>query len=183
MKTKVKTFFAVVGVLLVVTAISLIIGRGPLYGQAENDNWVPNMIGTWGMSEGVGYYFEDVTDPACIPKYTVSSLDPDPEAEGYLHITHQTGRVFAGTWWSGSDPDVVVRKLSGVMLPDRTVSIQAFETSEYRIFITGRMTKSGGTLQISGYAHSFDDINHSHGPYDPYLGTMSSGYAQLIKID
>ena len=53
MKNKVKTFFAVVGVLMVITAISLIvISRGPLYGQAENDNWVPDMIGWWAV-EGV----------------------------------------------------------------------------------------------------------------------------------
>ncbi|MFC2169969.1 hypothetical protein ACFLRM_05340, partial [Acidobacteriota bacterium] len=61
MKTKVKTFFAVVGVLVVVTAISLIIiSRGPLYGQAGDDNWVPDMIGTW-TGEAAGYLFLDVT--------------------------------------------------------------------------------------------------------------------------
>ena len=83
--------------------------------------------------------------------YNTAKKDADPgAAEGYLWITHQTGRVFAGTWETGEDPDLVVRKMAGVTLPDRTVSMQAFETSEFRIFITGRMTKSGGTLQISG---------------------------------
>ena len=172
MKTKVKTFFVVVGVLAVVTAISLtLISRGPLYGQAEDDNWIPNLIGTW-TGEVVGYFYEDVTDPTCEPLYI----------EGFLNdffITHQDGRAFTGTWYEG--PDKI--KIAGVMLPDRTVSIQDFTPSEERNFFTGRMTKSGGTLQISGYLHSFDDFNHRHWPFKEGGKTMASAYVQLVKVD
>ena len=172
MRTKVKTFFVVGGILLVVTAISLIIiGREPLYGQGNNDNWTPDLIGEW-TAEMAGYFYDDVIDPECPPIY----------GEGYannFHITHQTGRTFAGTWYEGSDKI----KIAGVMLPDRTVSIQDFTPSEERNFFTGRLTISGGTLQMSGYLHSFDDFNHSHGPWRGSDRTMASAYVQLVKID
>ena len=176
MKTKVKTFFAVVGVLVVITAISLIISsRGPLYGQAEDDNWVPNLIGVW-TCEAVGYFFEDVTDPACEPLYVEGPQDD-------FVITHQTGRVFGGTWYDDPNEPGDNKKLTGVMLPDRTVSIQDFEPGAERVFITGRMTKSGGTLQMSGYLHFFDDFMHKHWPYEQGEKMMASGYVLLTKVE
>ena len=169
MRTKVKTFIAVVGVLLVVTAISLIIfSRGPIYGKAAEDNWVPDLIGVW-TGEGAGYGFLDVTVPYLQPVYFEGPI------ENGLEITHQTGRTFAGEW--GSDDGGDRFKLTGVIMPDRTVSIQLFEPSEERHFITGRITRSGGTLQISAYGHFFDDFHYESETM------MSSGYGQFTKVN
>ena len=144
MKSKVKTFFAVAGVLVVIVAVSIITtSREPLHGQAGNDSWVPNMIGRW-STQGVGYVFEDVlsADPNLEPVYVEGDLDD-------FVITRQIGRVFAGTWYDDPNDPGDLKTLVGVILPDRTVSIQDFEPSEERTFITRRLTKSGGTLQIS----------------------------------
>ncbi len=169
MRTKVKTFIAVVGVMLIVTAISLIIfSRGPLYGQDAEDNWIPDMIGVW-TGEGAAYGFLDVTEPYLQPWYFEGLY------ENGLEITHQTGRIFAGEW--GSDDGGDRFKLTGVIMPDRTVSIQLFEPSEERHFITGRITRSRGSLQISGYGHFFDDF-HLDGQK-----MMASGYGQFTKVN
>ncbi|NIO20820.1 MAG: hypothetical protein GTN76_08795 [Candidatus Aenigmarchaeota archaeon] len=173
MRTKVKAFITVMCILLFVTAMSfIIINRGPIYAMDDDDyddDWVPNLIGEW-ISPATGYGYEDVTNIDEIPGYGEGSLSDD----GNIIITDQTGRIFTGTYELGYG------KLTGVILPDRTVSIQFFELTETRIFFTGRMTKSGDTLQISGYFHIFDDYNGLHG--DP-AAEMASGYAQLIKID
>jgi len=91
MRTKVNAFIAVVGVLLVVTAISLIIfSRGPIYGQAAEDNWVPDLTGNWD-SPGTGYSYHDVIEyPPWEPDYYPEASLSD---EGYVIITRQTGRV------------------------------------------------------------------------------------------
>lgn len=175
MRSKLKTLFAVVGALAVVTAISLIvISRGPLYGQVENDNWVPDLCGEW-ISEAVGYSINNVTNPLDPPEYSEGSLSDD----GNIFITEQNGRVFTGTFEEDEG------KLTGVILPDRTVSIQLFEQSELRFFLTGRLTKSGNTLQISGYIHLFDDFHGfrvSPRPDDSEW-VMATGYAQLTKVN
>jgi len=176
MRTKVKAFITVIGVLLFIAAISIIIiSRGPLYGQPEYDNWVPDMIGTW-TGEGAVYLFSDVTVPSQPEFFYISSLDRD------IVITEQTGRVFAGAF--GLDDEY---KLTGVILKDRTVSIQYFEPSEERHFFTGRLTKSGNTLQISAIMQFFDDFNHVHPgfgiPPDYSDRMMASAYVQLVKID
>jgi hypothetical protein len=169
MRTKVKAIIAIGGVLLVITAISLVIVvRGPLYGKATNDNWVPDMIGEWATERAAIYTFEDVTDPTCTPVYIEGVSYP----EGVIHITEQTGRVFAGKWEGG-------HKVTGVILPDRTVSMQEFEPSELRFFITGRLTKSGDALQISGYSHMFDDFGIS--PDSDKM--MASTYGRLVKVN
>jgi len=166
MRTKVKAFIAVVGVLLVVTAISLVIfSRGPIYGQAEEDNWVPNLIGEWTGEAAIQFYF-DVTDAAETPKYAEAPLEHN------FAITHQTGMVFAGTW-NGT-------KVAGVMLKDRTVSIQFFEPPERRAFMIGRITKSEGSLQISGIWYFFDDFGLPTGVGNKWMG---NGYARLVKVD
>lgn len=166
MRSKVKAFIAVIGVLLVVTAISLIIiSRGPLYGKAAEDNWVPDLIGEW-TGEAAIYFYFDVTDPTETPKYAEAPLAHD------FAITHQTGRVFAGTWDE--------TKVAGVMLPDRTVSIQFLEPPERRCFMIGRITKSGGALQISGFWHFFDDFGLPSGTGDKWMG---GGYVLLVKVD
>lgn len=169
MRIKVNAFIAVVGVVLVVTSTGFIISRGPLYGQAEENNWIPDLIGAW-LGESAQYYFEDVTDPTETPNYIIESSTP----EEAWHITDQTGRIFAGTVGLSGE-----RKLTGVILPDRTVSIQMFWESETRIFFTGRMTKSGDEPQISGYFHYFDDLDPS-GTGDKWMG---SGYIRVVKVD
>lgn len=170
MRAKVKTFIAVVGVMLIVTAISIIIiSRGPLYGKEGEDNWVPDMIGVW-TGEMAQHYFVDVTDPTETPNY----IEESSTSEEDWHITHQTGRVFAGTFGVSTE-----RKLTGVIMEDRTVSIQMFWESETRIFFTGMMTKSGGARQISGYFHYFDDFNPG-GTGDKWMG---SGYGRFVKVD
>lgn len=166
MRTKVKAFIVVVGVLLVVTAISLIIfSRGPIYGLAAEDNWVPDLTGEWTGEGAIQFYF-DVTDATETPKYAEA-----PFAHNFA-ITEQTGRVFAGIW-DGT-------KVAGVMLPDRTVSIQFFEPPERRAFMIGRMTKSEGALQISGIWYFFDDFGLPTGAGNKWMG---SGYARLVKVD
>ena len=169
MRSKVKASIVVVGVLLVVTAIALIIiSRGPLYGQAARDNWVPNMLGVWAPESGANYIFDDVTNPNCMPQYVEYTT-----AEGYVYITHQTGRVFAGAW-NG-------RKLTGVILQDRTVSIQVFEPSEHRFFMTAKIKGSEGKLQIEGYSHDFNDFGLPEpGGKDKGMG---SGYGRLVKVN
>jgi len=170
MRTKVKAIIAVGGVLLVITAISLIIiVRGPLYGKASNDNWVPDLIGVW-TGEGACYVFMDVTEPYLQPEHYFEGL-----FENGLKITQQNGRVFAGEWGFGEEGDRF--KLTGVIMPDRTVSIQLFEPSEERHFITGRLKRSGGTLQISAYGHFFDDFHCDS------QQMMASGYAQYTKVN
>ena len=170
MKTKVKAFIAVVGITLIVTAISIIIiSRGPLYGEAAEDYWVPDMTGVW-TGELAQYYFEDVTDASETPNYIEEFSTPEEN----WHITDQTGSVFAGTVGVSGE-----RKLTGVIMKDRTVSIQMFWESETRIFITGRITKSRRALQISGYVHYFDDFDPS-GTGDKWMG---SGYFRFFKVD
>lgn len=170
MRTKAKAFIAVISVVLIVTAISIIIiSRGPLYGKEGEDNWVPDMTGVW-TGEMAQQYFEDVTNPTEMPNYIEESSTPEEN----WRITHQTGRVFAGTFGVSDE-----RKLTGVIMEDRTVSIQMFWESETRIFFTGMMTKSGGALQISGYFHYFDDFDPS-GTGDKWMG---SGYIRLFKED
>ena len=170
MRIKVKPFFAVIGILLVVAAVSLIsVSRGPLYGKTTEDNWVPDLTGVW-SGEGAAYVFMDVLEPYLEAVYYFEGL-----FENGLEITHQTGNVFAGEW--GSDEGGDRFKLTGVILPDRTVSIQWFEPSEERHFFTGRITRSEGALQISGYGHFFDDF-HSESQR-----MMASGYAQFTKMN
>jgi hypothetical protein len=107
--------------------------------------------------------------------------DPDPNqqpiylqgfSEGDFVITEQAGRVFAGTSEHG-------QKLTGVILPDRTVSIQAFELPEHRVFGTGRLTVSGGRRQLSAYVHLFSDFGASASEDS----NMASGYVRLVEAD
>ncbi|UCE40494.1 MAG: hypothetical protein JSV17_13710 [Candidatus Aminicenantes bacterium] len=169
MRTKVEAIIAVIGVLLVITTIGLIIiSRGPLFGKDNNDDWVPNLIGEW-IGEANGYAYSDATEwPMETPEYFAGESLSD---DGNIIITHQTGQVFAGTFEEGYGI------FSGVIMKDRTVSIQFFELSEFRLFFTGRMTKSGGALQMSGYVHAFDDLQ-------PEGNTeMASGYVRLFKVN
>lgn len=170
MGSKAKAFIVVLGVLLVVTAIALIIiSRRPLYGQAKEENWIPNMVGTWEREGGAAYYFDDVTDPGSIPQYVEFST-ADPEGR-YLHIMYQTGRVFAAEW-NG-------RKMAGVIMQDRTVVIQMFEPSENRFFITGKIMGSGAKPRMEGYVYQFNDFGIRPNPDK----SMSIGYATMSKID
>lgn len=164
MKTTLKICIAIVGVLLFVTTINLIIEREPLYGQIGKDNWVPDLTGEW-SAEGYGYWFKDVTIYDDKPKYFEGPGDRN------LFITHQTGRVFAGTWEG--------RKLTGVVLPDRTISIQMFELTELRIFLTGKLTGSRNNLEMQGYVYQFDDF----GVDDPGGREMYTLYGRLWKIN
>jgi hypothetical protein len=170
MRTKVKAFIAFVGVLLAVTALSLIIiGRGPLYGKAKEKDRIPDMTGVW-TYETAQYYFEDVTNPKEEPKDRMASSTPEED----WHITHQTGRVFAGTFGFEGEG-----KLTGVILPDGTVSIQIFWASETRIFFTGRMLNTKGISVMAGYFHYFDDFNPG-GTGDKWMG---SGYSRAYRED
>jgi len=171
MRTTLKKCVAVLGVLLVVAVIGLIISRGPIYGQAGADNWVPDLTGEW-TGELTGYYYDHVTDPACVPQYFKNPFEHN------LIITNQTGRVFAGALVNTDDPSEP-GKVAGVILPDRTVSIQIFDPSELRLFITGRMKASGETLEISGYGHMFDDFGSGSNLH----ATMASMYIRLVKVD
>ncbi len=178
MRTKVKAFIVVVGVLLVVTAISLIIiSRGSLYGQPGGGSWIPDLIGEW-AGEGTAYLYDDVT---ALPEQRTLTYASgvDFSDEGNVIITEQTGRVFAGTY------EGIAGTLTGVILQDGTVSIQFFERDENRMFFTGKIRRSRGTLQLEGYVHVFGDFHHIHWPFEDEEGArnMATGYGRLTKQD
>ncbi len=148
---------------VVIWAVGLfLVGTASLQAGEHEDSWVPDLTGLW-SSEVIGYVFEDVADPGDEPFLYEGSLDYP------LAITDQTGRVFTGKL-NGA-------KLTGVILPNRTISIQYFELSEERIFITGRLTRSGNTLQISGYMHFFDDLRAGGDRM------MATGFIRLTRED
>ena len=169
MKRKLSILLGVVGVLLVVAVMSFVItGKEPLYGQGRRGSnmGIPDLTGTWTLTSA-GYFFEDVTDT------TTSAGDPDPfevSPEDFV-ITEQTGRVFAGVW------DSRAQKVTGVILPDGTVSVQFFETTELRLFGTGSISVRGSTPEISGFFHFFDDFGHPSASDT----NMGSGFFLLVK--
>jgi len=170
MRSRVKAFIVVLGVLLVVIAAALItISRRPLYGQAEEENWIPNMVGVWERVSGAAIYFADVTDPSSMPQY-VELTTGDPEGR-YFHIMQQNGRLFDAEWDG--------RKMAGVIMQDRTVFIQMFEPSENRFFITGKIMGSGAKPRLEGYSYHFADF----GIGSDSDKSMSIGYASMVKID
>ena len=131
-------------------AAGAILFSGILYAQTPNDGdtWFLDPIGNW-TAEMAGYIFWDVTNPSSVVYDDESGeelVQPSyGERASDIVITHQTGRAFA------AERDSVEgdrRRLTGVIMPNRTVSIQIFEPSELRMFISGRLKQSGGTLQI-----------------------------------
>ena len=163
----------VVGVLLVVTAISLIIiSRASLYGQTGRGSWIPDLIGEW-VGKATAYYYPDVTDQS-----TFEYLDGvDFSDKGNVIITEQTGRVFAGSYEGDKGT------LTGVILQDGTVSIQFFELSENRMFFTGKIRRSRGTLQLEGYVHVFGDFHDIPWPFfEEVARNMATGYGRLTKL-
>jgi hypothetical protein len=170
MRLTLRGYTPAIGYLLAAIALVLVIAsRTPLYGQA-GDSWVPDLRGTWNVAV-MGYGFEDVTDPNSQSGYFYSPTQSDQ-----VVITQQTERVFAGII---DDPNGDDGKLVGVILPDRTVSIQVFDPSEVRLFATGRLEVSGRQLQISGYGHMFDEFGIREFPDK----TMSTVYIRLVKMN
>ncbi len=157
MKHKLQILVCAVSVLLVVAVIVFVVNdTEPLYGQGRSgfdaNNQLPDLIGTW-RGDAEICSFSDVTDTSNQP--VCQQIMPG-EMEDFV-ITEQAGRVFAGIFdnFDGApDED----RITGVILSDRTVSIQLFELSELRGFLTGRLTGAGDNLEISGYFHVFDDF-------------------------
>jgi hypothetical protein len=79
-------------------------------------------------------------------------------------ITHQQEGLFAGTI---PDPENPGNKLTGVVLPDGTVSIQLHEgTSEGsdRYFVTAALTVTDGRYRMAGYGHVYEDLSQASEP-------------------
>ena len=166
-----RAFIAAAGVLVVIAVTGfLLIPTDSLYGQNDRDSWVPDLHGAWWI-ELSAYSFENVTDQDCQPEYFHESSQSDQ-----VKIVDQTGRVFAGII---DDPTGDDGKLAGVIMPDRTVSIQIFDPSEFKMFVTGKLAVSGGRLEISGYCHMYDEFGIREFPDK----TMGAGYIRLTKVD
>ena len=173
MKQKLRILSYVVGVLLVVAVIGFVItDKEPLYSQgrggSNSNKPVPDLIGTWQV-DGTAYFIEDVNDftaPDGVPEFIQGPFED-------IIITDQTGRVFAGIGVGGND------HVTGVILSDGTVSMQLFELTELRGFLTGTLDGGGTTLEISGFFHVFDDF----GAASPSDTNMASAFVQMVKVN
>jgi hypothetical protein len=149
-----------------ISCISLLfLEKDSLYGQGMAER-VPNLVGHW-QAKSAFYMFDPVTNPESEPFYFESS----GTEEDMLNIDVQTGRVFAGSTPDGG-------KLTGIILPDGTVSIQAFGEGELRVFGTYRLSKSGNTYKLEGYAHYFDDLKSPDAE-----SMMATSYGVAVKVD
>jgi hypothetical protein len=88
-----------------------------------------------------------------------------------FHITHQTGRLFAGRAGKPEFPEFAEGRLTGIVLPDGTVSIQFFEDTELRMLIKAKLTLTGGKYEMEGYAHLFDDLTELTPSQSANMGT------------
>jgi len=153
--------------LLAISAMAIcvglaVLGREPLYGQGGSTR-IPAMLGQW-SGQGAGYGFENVLDPSSQPQYS------ENEGQGLLNITAQNDRAFAGTFGAGD-------KLTGVILPAGTVSMQTYRDNN-RMFLTGTLTDHGrGGYVITGYIDSFEDLTRAVMP------GMGTAYFQAIKAN
>lgn len=76
---------------------------------------VPNLIGTWTLTTAQGVVYSGIGNPSSTPTFYSGA------PTGYVYITHQQGRAFAGYSMDGTTKVFLV----GVIAPDNSVSIQA----------------------------------------------------------
>ena len=107
--------------------------------------------------------------------------------EPYWEVTHQNGEAFAAVAF---DEDGDLHAMTGVVLSDGTVSIQAFNPSEQRFFITGTVKLTNGTYVIDAQGQVFDDFGlkpFGNGPSpcdpsgNPVLPPMVQQSVELLR--
>ena len=94
-----------------------------------------------------------------------------------MNITTQNGRVFAGNHY---DPDEPGDKVTGVLMPDGTVSVQFLldvTGGTDRFFFTGTLAKVRGRYEIKGYGHGYEDVKHCQ------TARMASFYFSMYKVN
>lgn len=136
-----------------------IAGTRPVYGQQVGPDTTPNMVGEW-RGRGQVVYFENIDDPASQPQFVQTD-------EWVLTIGTQTGRAFASMGPDG-------QKLTGVILPDGTLSMHSFGGND-RWFWTGTLTVRRGRYVIEGYVHTFEDPTRATYP------SMATAHFSLSK--
>ena len=178
--SKLTGLVLVSGALVVAMGMSFLLsGARSLYGQVGEGN-IPDMVGVW-KGELYGYNFNNVADPDCRQPADIAKSQCQPQyiqnPEASFQITTQNGRVFAGLYVEGQYP----RRLTGVVLPDGTVSVQGFSPTELRSFFTGTLTFTNGTYEMTGQGHSFDDFG-LRAP-ESTKGSMASGIFRYAKVN
>jgi hypothetical protein len=150
--------------IVAIIAISLLVsGREPAFGQIGVGR-IPNMVGTW-RGEIAGYFVQHTAE---FPPNTHEAVYFEDSVEMMFVITKQNGRAFGGN------------NLTGVILPDGTVAIQAFEPTELRMFLTGSLQASGRRLEINGYGHLFDDFGITPVPPDHPASEVNDGMGTFM---
>ncbi len=162
-----------------VGAVLLLPGTKPLYGQADGEK-IPDMVGVW-KGEVSAYVFANVADPECKAPadITKATCQPQfvPQSQALIEITTQNGRVFAGLYVEGANP----RRLTGVVSPDGTVSVQGFSPTEFRSFASGTLKFTDGIYEIAGKGHGFDDFGLR--TPDKTVGSMISFTFRYTKVN
>ncbi|MCX6638634.1 MAG: hypothetical protein NT090_26570 [Acidobacteria bacterium] len=146
--SKLNSKVSILGLALSLAGIGLLFSsRERLYGQSP-DNRVPDLRGDW-KGQITVVLFDNSLDPTEPPQFG--------QDEFVFTITHQNGRVFAGF---NPEPSGNGEKLTGVLLPDGTVSMQVLSGhGSDRTFLTGTFSTAKGTYQMEGYAHQYEDVN------------------------
>jgi hypothetical protein len=168
------------GLFVVLLAAGFVMAaRAPAFGQ--NRARVPDLRGTWqGQIRGYivqNVLVEPVFDPSGNPTLGKPHYFEDASDDQTFFIREQVGRVFAG--W-----DAEGRKLTGVLMPDGTVSVQLFEPTENRTLFIGTLTAVGGQLRMEVYGHGFDDFGlTAPDPLNAGHFNMASGYGAFVKVN
>jgi hypothetical protein len=143
-----------------------LINGAPVYGQAAADARIPDLRGQW-QGELTGYIFTNALQPTDTdPQYLHQISTP----EEIISIDVQTGRAFAG-----STPDGAV--LTGVLLPDGTIRIQALGEGELRLFGTLKLVIERGQHVMTGTMNAFDDLKD--GTDKSLMGTVFARYVKM----
>jgi len=129
---------------------------------------IPNLVGEW-KGQAVGYSYEDSGNPYNSPQFA--------QGEVSMNITTQNGRVFAGTHYDPGEPG---DKLTGVLMPDGSVSLQfLFDVTggTDRYFINGTLANVRGRYEIKAHGHTYEDVKHCQ------TARMASFYFSMYKVN
>ncbi len=148
-------------------AVLLLSPNQPAYGQIGTAR-IPDMRGRWQGTMMAGCVFKNALDPNDVAQCFDNGTPTD---EDIVDITAQTGRAFAGSTPDGG-------KVTGVLLPDGTVGMQAFGEGTLRLFITGKLELLRGKYVITGHTQMFDDLTPATDAPD-----MGTAYGQFVKVN
>ena len=152
-------FRSIMPFLMMFAVMGIANGQTDEAGRFAQDR-IPNMLGWW-ISEASVFYFENVDDPSGEPIFG--------EGQIYINITHQNGRVFAGT--VNFDD-----KLTGAIAPDGTISMQSFGGND-RFLYSAKLQLFAKKEQISGFINTFEDLNRASFP------SMATAFFQATRIE